>query len=264
MSMNSNQAVFLDTSLQIERMIGALAQQEALETHLARAGHRFVSSHYVFMEFQRAVLADYVRVYHTLLQHPSWVDAAYALRSGPLAYRPRSLGRCLHMLTQIMDASSLRADHALAALQLQIQYELPAHFWRHVQPIGDLIHCDLVGAGVKFHANQRFTVADSCRKEMAACALPDFLADHRAELEIIAAYLTAHPQAVKEQARLERLVCIVIDDPRAALGQSACWPLGDLIIALQALPNAQLWTIDADFQPIAQALGLSLYKPSFN
>lgn len=62
MLMNSNQVVFLDTSLQIERMIGTLAQQEALETHLARASHRFVSSHYVFMEFQRAVLSDYVRV----------------------------------------------------------------------------------------------------------------------------------------------------------------------------------------------------------
>lgn len=167
------------------------------------------------------------------------------------------------MLTQIMDASSLRTDHALAALQLQIQYELPAHFWRHIQPIGDSIHCDLIGVGVKFHANQRFTIADSCRKEHATCHLPDFLADHRAELQTIAAYLAAHPQVVKAQARLERLLSAGIDDPRAALGQSACWPLGDLIIALQALPDASIWTIDADFQPIAQALGLALYAPTF-
>ena len=96
------------------------------------------------------------------------------------------------------------------------------------------------------------------------CHLPDFLADHRTDLQTIAAYLTAHPQAVKEQVRLERLVRMVIDDPRAALGHSSCWPLGDVIIALSALPNAQIWTIDADFQPIAQALGLALYAPTFS
>lgn len=259
--MNSKTVVLLDTSIQIERMMGTLAKQEALETHLALKSHRFVSTQYVFMEFQRAVLADYVRVYHALLQHRNWEDAAYALRSGPLAYRTRALGRCLHILTQIMSSSSLRPAHALEALQLHIQFELPVRFWRQVEPLPDPIGCDLVAAGIKRHA-QRFTVADSCRKEQAACHLPDFLADHRVELQTIAAYLVAHPQVVKEQARLERLVRTVIDDPRSALGQSSCWPLGDIIIALQALPDTQVWTIDADFQPIAQALGLSLYRPT--
>jgi hypothetical protein len=261
--MNSNAVVLLDTSIQIERMMGALAQQEMLESHLALKAHRFVSTHYVFMEFQRAVLSDYVRVYHALLQHRNWEDAAYALRSGPLAYRARALGRCLHILTQIMSASSLRPAHALETLQLHIQFELPARFWRQVEPLPNAIGCDLVTAGVKRHA-QRFIIADSCRKEEATCHLPDFLADHRVELQSIAAYLVAHPQVVKEQTRLERLVRTVIDDPRTALGQSSCWPLGDIIIALQALPDAQVWTIDADFQPIAQALGLSLYRPELS
>ncbi len=258
--MNSKAVVLLDTSIQIERMMGTLAQQEALETHLALKSHRFVSTQYVFMEFQRAVLADYVRVYHALLQHGNWEDAAYALRSGPLAYRSQALGRCLHILTQTISASSLRLAHALETLEVHIQFEMPARFWRQVEPLPDPIDCDLVAAGIKRHG-QRFTIADSCRKEQATCHFPDFLTDHRAELQSIAAYLAAHPQVVKEQARLERLVRTVIDDPRAALGQSSCWPLGDIIIALQALPDAQVWTIDADFQPIAQALGLSLYMP---
>lgn len=259
--MRSNLVVLLDTSLQIERLIGTLAQQEAIEAHLTLTPHRFVSTPYVFMEFQRAVLADYVRVYHALQQHKNWSDTAYTLRSGPLAYRPRALGRCLHILTQIIAANSLRPDNALEALQLQIQYELPAHFWRHVEPLHDLIGCDLVAAGVQVHANQRITVADSCRKEQAACYLSDFLAGHRAELRALVDYLAGHPQVVKEQIRLERLLLAVIDDPRAALGQSACWPLGDVIIALQALPDAHVWTIDADFAPLLQALGLVRYAP---
>ena len=96
------------------------------------------------------------------------------------------------------------------------------------------------------------------------CHLPDFLADHRTDLQTIAAYLIAHPQAVKEQVRLERLVRMVIDDPRAALGQSSCWPLGDVIIALSAVPAGAIWSLDADFQPLTQALGLTLYRPTLN
>jgi hypothetical protein len=90
--MNSNAVVLLDTSIQIDRMMGALAQQETLESHLALKAHRFVSTHYVFMEFQRAVLSDYVRVYHALLPDTQvWtIDADFQ----PIA---QALGLSLYM-----------------------------------------------------------------------------------------------------------------------------------------------------------------------
>lgn len=260
--MNSRPLVLLDTSLQIERLMGAAIHRRAIEEQLATAAYHFVTSNYVFMEFQRSLLADYVRVYNTLRQYPVWEEAAYALRSGPLAYRSRALGRCSQILVQIMSLSQTNPDYALSLLKATIKYDLSARFWHRVEPLPDPIRCDLVAVGVRSHTTQRLTVADSCRKEQAACHLPDFLADHRVELQTIAAYLAAHPQVVKEQTRLERLVRTVIDDPRTALGQSSCWPLGDIIIALQALPDAQIWTIDADFQALAQALGLSLYAPA--
>lgn len=216
--MNSKLVVFLDTSIQIERMMGSLAQQEKLEVHLSLTPHSFVSTNYVFMEFQRSLLSDYVRTYNTLSQHKDWDNTAYALRSSSLAYRPRALGRCLHILTKVMSGSSLHVDHALETFQLQIQYELPAHFWRHVKPLTDPIGCDLVTAGVSLQANQQFTIADRCRKEAATCHLPDFLAEHRSALQTIVTYLATHPQVVKDQARLESVLHTVIDDPRAALG----------------------------------------------
>lgn len=259
--MKAKPTVLVETSIQLERIIGLIAEQRALDTHLATAAYHFVSSAYVFMEFQRAVIADYARVYHAILRHKNWNDVAHALRSGGHSYRPRTLGRCLQILTYTMQASFLEPVIALEILQTQIQHELPKRFWQHVQPITDPIHCDLVAVGVNLHTNQRFTVADRCRKEQATCHLPDFLADHRVELQAIATYLTAHPRVVKEQARLEQLIQAVIARPQAALGQSSCWPLGDIIITLQALPDTQIWTTDADFQPLAQALGLSIYTP---
>lgn len=260
--MNTKSVVLVETSIQIDRLIGSTTTQTAIEVHLATAPCHFVSSPYIFMEFQRAVLADYGRVYHAILERKNWNDAAHALRSGPLSYRPRALGRALHILTQTMVVSHLERENALELLRVQIQYDLPLRFWRLLQPIVDPIACDLVMVGVRPTTDQHFAIADVCHKESASCYLPEFLAGHHVELLAIANYLGAHPNVLKDQVRLERLLQAVIDDPRAALGQAACWPLGDVIIVLQALPAALLWTRDADFQPLAQALGLTLYQPT--
>jgi len=60
--------------------------------------------------------------------------------------------------------------------------------------------------------------------------------------------------------RIEQLLANVIEDSRSALGQSTCWPLGDIIIALQVPSGAMLWTLDKDFEPLATALGIQLYS----
>jgi|GEM_PF-4380847 len=68
-----------------------------------------------------------------------------------------------------------------------------------------------------------------------------------------------HPKCIKQQSRVEQHLAKVLDEPQAVLGQSACWPLGDIIIALQVPEDAMLWTLDADFEALADALGLRLY-----
>ena len=86
--MNSSQTVFLDTSIQIERLIGAVARRTEIEDHLAIADVHFVSSHYVFMEFQRFILADYVRVYNAIHHHESRAPFIDCLRRPKCYLRP--------------------------------------------------------------------------------------------------------------------------------------------------------------------------------
>lgn len=62
--MNSNPRVFLDTSIQIERLIGPRSHKVAIERQLAMPNFGAMTSHYVLMEFQRTIVADYVRVYN--------------------------------------------------------------------------------------------------------------------------------------------------------------------------------------------------------
>jgi hypothetical protein len=121
----------------------------------------------------------------------------------------------------------------------------------------DLIGCDLVAAGVTRRPDGTYVVADTCRKETAACHLPDFLAGHQTKLCAIAEHLAARPDIIKNQPRVERLLAAVLTDPRTALGQATCWPLGDIIIALQVPADVTLWTLDPDFEPLTTTLGLS-------
>ena len=143
---------------------------------------------------------------------------------------------------------------------MQICRELPKRFWLHVAPLPDPIVCDLITIGINRQPEGNFTIADSCRKGTAACHLPEFLHKSHTKLQRLTDYLAAHPRAIKDQVRVERLLSSILDDPRNALGQAACWPLGDIIIALQVPGNAQLWTLDADFGPIAELLGVGLYQ----
>lgn len=87
------------------------------------------------------------------------------------------------------------------------------------------------------------------------------MTEQREKLLAIAEYLTAHPKCIKQQDRVELYLAKVLADPQAVLGQSTCWPLGDIIIAIQVPDDAMVWTLDSDFAPLVSALGLQLYKP---
>jgi len=144
-------------------------------------------------------------------------------------------------------------------LDEQIAGGLKEQFWTNVLPTSDSILCDLVASGIHQQSNNSYTVADSCRKDRAACHLPEFLRENTEKLRTITDYLASHPRSIKDQARVERLLAMVLIDPRAALGQAACWPLGDVIIILQVPPDAMVWSIDEDFRVLAEILALKQY-----
>lgn len=255
----THQVVFLETSIQVQRAFATMEQRARLTDIFAAQSIQWISSTYVWMEYQRTVVADYAHVHRVMGQYSDWASLFEHLLDGSRAFRPRSAGRCTQIVAQAYRASDGVYAVGRELLRTQISRDLRKTFWTNVLPIQEKIVCDLVGIGVTRQSGENFTVADSCRKETATCHLPDFLAQHQPELCAIRDYLTAHPNAVKDQSRVERLLTTVIEEPRAALGQASCWPLGDVIIALQVPENAALWTLDSDFAPLLTAIGRRLY-----
>ena len=252
--------VFIDTSVQITRILGAATKRQSIEQTLEQEVHGCTAA-YVYMEYQRTLIADFAHVHRVLQQTGNWGDAIATVASGARLFRPRALVRVNRILGETLNRSHLDVEKGLLFLRTYLDYRLHTRFWQHVTALDDSIHCDLLTAAITQQADQSYRVADSCRKETAACALPGFLHEQRDKLQIISAYLAAHPKAIKEQPRVEQLLRAVQRDPRSALGQSSCWPLGDLIILLHVPPACAVWSLDADFAALTTALGLPRFSP---
>lgn len=263
MSKPAKPRVFVETSIQIARVLAEKAARERIEQGLNQSGIEYMTSDYVFMEYQRSLIADFAHVHWAFQQARTLGEALRLVFSGSRGYRARSLVRCGQIASLAYgEREVVQLSDATALLELYLQLLLKRIFWHRVAALPDPIYCDLVSIGINRQPDNRYTVADTCRKEIAACHLPDFLVEQRSRIQTIANYLSAHPRAIKDQPRVERLLASIQVDPRSVLGQTNCWPLGDIIILLQVPSECAVWSLDPDFAPLAQTLALSLYSPT--
>ncbi len=254
--------IFLDTSLQIQRILDSQDVIRAIDQCLGRENVRAMTSQYVLMEYQRSLLADFAHVHRQFITATSLRDAISWIASGQHSFQTRSLIRCIHIAGLAMGAQSFTSRQMVEdMLSLYLHSILPGRFYHCVTMLPDSIHCDLLKDGVQRVSDGSYTVADHCRKEKASCHLPEFLAEQRPKLQAVADYLSVHPNVIKHQERTEHILADILIDPRAALGQTACWLLGDIIIALHIPSGTALWTLDSDFEALSAALGLQLYTP---
>jgi len=241
--------IFLDTSIQTRRFLLAQPEQQRQDILFSKLAPRLCTTNYVWMEFQRTVASDHAHIRRLMLSHKNWGDVIAHLLKGQRGFRSRSAVRCTQILGQLFKDSRENLEYALRLTDQTLKYDLKIRFWTHVISLSDPISCDLVNAGIARQSDGNFAVAASCRKEAATCNLPQFLTEHCLELQTIVGYLDAHPNAIKDQTRVERLLTNVIQNPQSVLGQSTCWPLGDIIIALQVPSGAMLWTLDKRLVP---------------
>lgn len=210
--------VFVETSIQIHRVLAPHTVREELEKQVANIASRLCSTNYAWMEFQRTVMADYAHVHGLLRSHNSWGDVMAHLLAGQRGFRSRSAVRCTQILGILYNDSQADWRYAQQLAEQALRRRLRAIFWHHVIPLPDQIVCDLLPTGAVRQPAGNYAVAAKCRKASAACHLPDFLTEHRSKLRAIADYLAAHPRTIKDQQRVQRLLSAVIEDSNSALG----------------------------------------------
>ncbi len=269
--MNQCPSIFLETSIQIERFTFL----ERLPTILHNlVGKKMHTSCYVFSEFRRTLLRDIYFV-HSLIQD-QWGsepgstidlgDILGALRRARGVRSERRLARFIWMaegLFRCFGDESVPVPEVLEWLQDYMDMLAEEFF---VVDFGEttrdereveyhcLSHCDLA-------SNARSLAQMFCRREEASCWLSELLEGRSDSLQVVLAALQKAPADKRDGKTLTTLQGILSRGLfHNALGQRNCWPLGDVIIALETPNDTPIYTLDDHYEPICEALGAVRYR----
>ncbi len=268
----TKEKIFLETSLQIERLLHTEARRSGIRQNLA--GKAVFTSSYVLMEFQRTIIQDicYVRsVVETECEEDAkaslfLADLDRALATGKGNFSPRSAKRSRLVTAAIKDEflfGEATRSELLAFLGFLIEQLYEEFFEIEPEGSGDLIQiecldstdCDLV-RGELDYGNLRF----HCERKTAACRLPQLMREHGSEVtKIKDAFEAAKERCDKKMVKAAERV---LRSPRwdVVRGQKNCWPLGDTIIAIETPIDASIYTKDRHFEVICPIVNKVVYR----
>jgi hypothetical protein len=258
---NEARNIFIETSIQIERILGRIARKEQIRETLE--GAKVSTSSYVWMEFRRTALQAmaYLLTIIRLMQQEGETYIRFSelmkrVAAGTaIGYSRRVLQRVLLAYGYILETfprSPVRATTLIDYLEFNIEHVIPARFFQGINEVIKNTDCDLVRPNVP--VGDYFHNRLSCNAATAQCSLVYFLVRHRSELLALEhALAQAEPNQINPStlAALRR----VNKDVTKAKGERTCWALSDVIIALEAPDDALIYTTDNHFDVICAALG---------
>jgi len=253
--------IFLETSIQIERILGSFKRREQIRENLVDA--TVFTSSYVFMEFRRAVLQAVAHVL-TLVRQIQYdgenvIDLSELMRmvamGRSIRFSVRTIQRVILVLSYIFSAfptSFVESDTLIDYLELQLNWRLKELFFEGVSEY--IIHtdCDLVRPNIPIgdYVQNRL----SCNAKNATCTLVAFLSQYQDKLRAMEQVLTA---ASDDEINPRTLTALkrINSNVTKALGERTCWSLGDVIIALETPDDVYIYTTDRHFDLICSVLG---------
>lgn len=253
--------IFIETSIQIERILGRRARKEQIQAALE--GAKVSTSSYVWMEFRRTALQAmaYLLTIIRQMQQEGETDILFSelikrVAAGTaIRYSQRVLQRVLLAYGYILETfprSPVRATTLIDYLEFNIEYVIPARFFQGIDEFIANTDCDLVRPNVP--VGDYFQSRLSCNTITAQCSIVDFLEHHQSELLALEHALA---QASPDQINPSTLTTLrrVNHDLSKAKGERTCWALGDIIIALEAPNDTLIYTTDNHFDVLCAALG---------
>lgn len=265
--------VFVETTAQVSRLTAPSRVRTALESWLT--GRDILTSSAVFLEFQRVVIDSHRRVLPVLDEVPNDGDGMLRLAEfyGALANSAnvrsdRQAKRVLAVVASIQarfgDDPFVRVEDLRAFIRGEIQRLKNSRFFvfgynvdaRDIRSDGgylDSLECSVARDGLD--AAMDHSRMTSCNADMRQCAVRSFIQRDQGLIRDLARELSSSdPKASTAAERVADFSGKKLGG-RKAIGQRLCWPLGDVLIALECPKDALLLTSDHHFEIICPAVG---------
>jgi hypothetical protein len=246
--------IFLDTTIQIERVTATRARQA--EIAQALAGARVISSTYVLGEYLRTLAQDALVLHNLALRSEQLYDVETQIAH---LLNKRSASRCLLLWASLHRLGVYEKPKLLRTLRVYIEYGLVNRFMLGADELLDTTACGLARERPA-PLGEVYRLRTQCTRPVKECDLAERLAEHQSEMRVLADGLKDHPEPAL--ARMSTLCALILEDPDVARGRNCTWYLGDLIIALELPVDAALYTTNRrHFEPLCALLGKQMYKP---
>jgi hypothetical protein len=250
----SGAALFLDTTIQIERVVGSRARQAELRRELAN--YHLTTSTYVLGEYLRTLVKDAILLHKLTLEHKYLDDIMTAIAQYP---NKRVSSRMLLLWANVYRRGRYDEQDILDQLDDYITFWLVNRFVTGIDELLDVTECGLArerpaAVGESYH------LRNQCTRRIRECVLAERLSEWQPELQAVADGLRDHPDSAL--ARIGALAAHLLDEPDLVRGRNCTWYLGDLIIALELFPEIPFYTTNRrHFEPLCALLGKRLFHP---
>lgn len=262
----SKPTIFLDTTIQIDRIAGSAKRQVQLEKELAN--YRLITSTYVLGEYLRTIVKDAIYLYG-LVDKSTYLDEVIT----DLGRHPnkRESSRMMMILGGLLRSGRVvppsfqlqtRSDFQ-ERLSRYIEIGLLKHFMVGIIELVDTTQCGLARERPQLVALPAgdllsYQLRSQCIRRVRECDLAEQMAIWRPERKALANGLTRESDPVL--VRMGQLARQISEDPVIARGRNCTWYLGDLVIALELPADVPLYTTNVrHFAPILAILGKKLY-----
>ena len=265
-------SIFLDTSIQIARKVHAPEIQEAIENRL-RGRAEVVSGLIVREEFKRRLLKEAVYLLKQLNERKSFQKVMRHVSDNLPEQWHRKKRISLQMLNTVdeEDSDEDRYDRARLMLRALIRNGIAsseAHLSRVNAASG--CACALQPIVEKVPFSRYDFGKERCSQHPSRCGIRKFLEDNRDTLQRFFDYLLALPQPGQpggktiELEKAEGFIARVLADSTGIEDQNPCLIAGDLLIALESIGCATMYTMNfKESQHLARVLKQSMvYRPS--
>lgn len=257
--------IFLETTIQIERVLGSRERQANLRAELGN--YRLITSHYVLGEYLRTAIKDAIQLYQLLLKHAHLDDVMTAIGQH---INKREASRMMLILGAalrngyVLEPTTQAQSELIDRLLLMINVLFLRRFHAGIDEMVDDVQCGLARerpVALSPTMNSTYQLRSQCIRTVRECALAERMQTWQPQLEALAEGLNDATDPAL--SRMGKLASRIIEEPILARGRNCTWHLGDMVIALELPTDVPLYTTNRrHFEPILEILGKQLHEPS--
>jgi len=268
--MNDN--VFLETSIQIERLLGSDVRKKTIKFNLQ--GKRIFSSSVVYLKFKNTIINDinFIRSIvnsFELDKRLTLNDLQFKLYTKKYYPMNRIRGSffIFSSIAKILNINDFRVQELLRILdnfQLEIEYQF-FNIWSDKKNTYNIISegCFLDNINIDKNKNW-YTFNDNHIQTQDKSNIPEYLFTRIEELKAIRSVAQSTIQYRKKSENRKSLVLLdrIIDDPAYLYkikSREYIYYMTDIIIALEVPDNTKIYTNDNDFKIICPAIGKEVF-----